>query len=339
MAGLLKGKVSYPVINNNIKFDKATVGDAMSKEEVFEGEEEKGSVENIESKPKFRAGDFELNILKEQWRNKSQAELKGEIEGQLKEQGLSDAPAEFIDQLVQNVSRDLSKRTRWENLKSFFSLTLMASMVVVVVSFLSVMYQAADKYVPREELRRALTNAIANSTDIDDIKLVYQYEVNNPSETIWSLIKPHLFYERSTLTLLQVLNDLKVSKLTSDKSLEAKESEFVSQVNALVLEHNKVNPFDGLDEQSLRNFRGISYKLTRDEYEKIKDELLNLNSAIKQKNNIITQYLGSSNLSLYVSVGAFGFSILVTLWQFLPSRRSSQKQLISEVMKEHMAKR
>lgn len=282
--------------------------------------------------------EFQLEIG-DKWRDKSHAELRREIESQLKSQGLSDAPDEFIDHLVTNVSKDLRKRTRSQRLKNLLKTSMIAVMMITFATFLNLISERTDGYVPREELRAALTNAIDKGASFDDVKLVYQHEINGNSDaTIWSLINPHLYYEKSTLSLLLVLNDLKVVKLTASKGLDVKDVGFISKVDALVLDHNKVNPFDGLDEQSSRDFRGISYKLSADEYEKIKDELLNLNSAIKQKNSLIGQYLSSSNLSLYVSIAAFIFSVVVAVWQLYP-RKASQKQLIAEVVNEHMAKR
>lgn len=293
--------------------------------------EEKGVSESRESEQKIRTDKFKLKI-KDQWRGKSNDELKGEIESQLKEQGLSDAPTEFIDQLLSKVSNHLRKKKRWQRFRNLFSLGVMVSALVSIASFSALMSQTADRYVSREELRESLTNAIMKNSNIDDVKLVYQHEISIPSNSIWPFIKPYLYYEVSSLTLLQALNDLKVLKLTVGGSLEAEDVEFVHKLNTLVFDHNKFNPFDGLDDQSLRDFRGISIKLTEPEYEKIKDELLNLNSAIKERNNLIGQYLSSSNLSLYVSMGAFLFSIIVTIWQFFPKSKLTHKQIIAEAI-------
>lgn len=311
----------------------------VSEAEKSGAEAQVGSDVNEKGQRKgVQQAEFQLEI-EDKWRDKSHAELRREIESQLKNQGLSDAPSGFIDHLVANVSKDLRKRTRSQRLKNLLKTSMIAVMMVTFAVFLNLMTERAEGYVPREELRAALTNAIDKNASFDDVKLVYLHEIsNNPVDTIWPIIKPYLYYEKSTLSLLLVLNDLKVMKLTSNEGLENKDADFISKVDALVLDHNKVNPFDGLDEQSLRDFRGISYKLSAEEYEKIKDELLNLNSAIKQKNSLIGQYLSSSNLSLYVSIAAFIFSVVVAVWQLYP-RKASQKQLIAEVVNEHMAKK
>lgn len=304
-------------------------------ETAFNEEKEIGG--GGETQKKFRATEFQLEI-EDKWQDKSHAELRREIENQLKEQGLSDAPNEFIDQLVYKVIKDLGRKKRSQNLKSFFKASVLVSVAISVAAFMGAMSSLADRYVPREELRAALTNAIVKDSSIDDIKLIYEFEVNDsPVGTIWPLLKPYLYYEKSSLSLLQVLNDLKIVKLKSDNEFNDQDLEFISRVNSLVVEHNKVNPFDGLDEQSLRDFRGISMKLNEVEYDKVKDELLNLNSAIKQKNSLISQYLSSSNLSLYVSIVAFAFSVIVTIWQFFPTRKATQKQLIADVVSEHMS--
>ena len=322
--------INKDVVDGEAK-GSVTVVDPDSSDEVADELEVKDPSLLGGSKQKIQTNEFKLNI-KDQWRDKSHEELRGEIESQLKEQGLSDAPPEFVDQLVSKVSDHLRKGNRWQRVRELFRVGVIVSVLVTIATFTALMSQTADRYVSREEIRADLTNAIMKGSNIDDLKLVYQHEVSNPSESIWPFLKPHLFYEKSSLTLLQVLNDLKVLKLTAAKSLDPEDDKFVSQVNALVLDHNKFNPFDGLDDQSLRDFRGISIKLTEPEYEKIKDELLNLNSSVKEKNRLIGQYLNSSNLSLYVSIGAFLFSIIVTIWQFIPKSKSSQQQLIAEAI-------
>lgn len=320
--------------NNDI--GKNNSDDLAAELEAAELGVEKESEGVGESEKKFRATEFQLAI-EDKWQDKSHAELRREIENQLSQQGLSNAPDEFIDQLIYKVFKDLGKRKRSQRLKSLFKVSVLFCVAVSVAMFMGAMSSMADRYVPREELRAALTNTILKGSNIDDIKLVYEHEVNgNPVDTIWPLLKPYLYYEKSSLSLLRVLNDLKVTKLKANKNLGDQDLEFVSRVNVLVLDHNKFNPFDGLDEQSLRDFRGISLKLDEVEYDKIKDELLNLNSAIKQKNSLISQYLNSSNLSLYVSIVAFAFSVIVTIWQFFPTRKSSQKQLVADALNERM---
>lgn len=282
--------------------------------------------------------EFQLEIG-DKWRDKSHAELRREIESQLKSQGLSDAPDEFIDHLVTNVSKDLRKRTRSQRLKNLLKTSMIAVMMITFATFLNLISERTDGYVPREELRAALTNAIDKGASFDDVKLVYQHEINGNSDaTIWSLINPHLYYEKSTLSLLLVLNDLKVVKLTASKGLDVKDVGFISKVDALVLDHNKVNLLMVWMNRVRVIFVGFRISLVRMSTKKIKDELLNLNSAIKQKNSLIGQYLSSSNLSLYVSIAAFIFSVVVAVWQLYP-RKASQKQLIAEVVNEHMAKR
>lgn len=318
------------VIDGEAKGSAPAVNSA-SVDTTVGGVDSKGATQRGASKQKIKTNEFELNI-KEQWRDKSNEELRGEIENQLKEQGLSDAPPEFVDHLVSKVSDHLRKKNRWQRVRDLFRVGVIVSVLLTIATFTALISQTADRYVSREDVRAALTNAIVKGSNIDDLKLVYEHEVSNPSESIWPLLKPYLFYEKGSLTLLQVLNDLKVLKLTSANSLEVKDEAFISQINALVLDHNKFNPFDGLDDQSLRDFRGISIKLSEPEYEKIKDELLNLNSAVKEKNRLIGQYLSSSNLSLYVSIGAFLFSIIVTIWQFIPKSKSTHQQIIAEAI-------
>ncbi|AJQ48247.1 MULTISPECIES: hypothetical protein [Pseudomonas] len=293
---------------------------------------------SFKQEEKFPASEFQLSI-EDKWQDKSHDELRAEVENQLKGQGLSDAPPKFIDELVLKIYNDLGAKRRTQRIKAFFKVIVLSCLALSFAGLMGSMSRMAESYVSREEVRGALTNVILKGANIDDVKLVYLSEVSgNPVDSIWPYLKPYLYYEKGSLTLLQVLNDLKVARLKGEQKLDDQDLGFIAQIDSLVLEHNKVNPFDGLDEQSLRDFRNISLKLNGVEYDKVKDELLNLNSAIKEKNRLIGQYLSSSNWSLYVSIFGVIFSVgVVVVGQIFSMRKPSQKQLIIDALNERMA--
>ncbi|MBA6137556.1 MULTISPECIES: hypothetical protein [Pseudomonas] len=323
---------------DNDDLGKASQNQLPPDEESDEGCEGKRVESSFEQGQKYPASEFQLSI-EDKWQDKSHEELRAEIESQLKEQGLSDAPSKFIDELVLKIHKDLGAKKRTQRIKAIFRAIVLSVLAISLAGLMGSMSRMSESYVSREDMRGALTNAILKGASIDDVKLVYQYEIaDNPVDSIWPYLKPYLYYEKSSLTLLQVLNDLKVAHLKGEQKLDDQILKFIAQIDYLVVEHNKINPFDGLDEQSLRDFRNISLKLEGAEYDKVKDELLNLNSAIKEKNRLIGQYLSSSNLSLYVSIFGVIFSVgVVVVGQIFSLRKSSQKQLIVDALNERMA--
>lgn len=272
------------------------------------------------------------------WKKQSKEEIRKEVEKQILEQGIEDAPEDLIDEIVTDITKDVSKKSSAQKVKGLFRLSVLISASFSLLVFIILLLQVNDRFIPKEELQESLINALDKNVKLDDLKLVYQSESEPLSDSFWPILKPKFYYKKEDISLLSVLEDIKVKHLKSPDALSTENELLLTKVNEVIDQHNKVNPFDGLDNQSLKDFRSITDKLEPEQHKKIQDELLNLTASIKEKNRLIGQYLSSSNFSLYVSIAAFIFSILVTLWQFLPNRRLSQKQLIAEAIKEHMNK-
>ncbi|MBO7928090.1 hypothetical protein J5X91_17795 [Pseudoalteromonas sp. K222D] len=315
------------------------ISDINKKKEHVHGNQEDHVVdaefENVdEADDKEKDSGIKIKRPKD-WRSKSYKELKEEVRKQFVEQGHDDVPDDIVEQIVDDITKDVAKRKIRQNVFSFVRLTLVASISVLTLSVFMLIFQTSDKFISKEELQIDITNAINKDIKLDDLKMVYRKQSSVYSNSLWPIVKPHLFYEKSSLTLITVLEDIKSKHLIKNSELVESDNKELKIIDAMTSEYNKINPFDGLDEQDIRDFKNISSSLSVEAYEKINDEIFSLTSSLKVKNNLINQYLNSSNLSLYISLSAFIFSVLVTLWQLLSSRRSSQKQLVAEAIKEH----
>lgn len=291
--------------------------------------------ENVDPADKSK-DESEIKIkTSKSWHSKSYKELKAEVRKQIEDQGHEDVPEEIIEEIVDNITKDVAKRKVRQNFFSFIRLSLVASIGVLTLSIFMLIYQSSDKYIGKDELQLDVINALNKNIPLDDLKMVYRKRSSVYSSSLWPIVKPHLFYEKSSLTLIMVLEDIKSKILVKASDLSDVDIKQLETISSMTAEYNKVNPFDGLDEQDIRDFKNISSNLPDNLYAEINDEILSLTSSLKVKNNLINQYLTSSNLSLYISLSAFIFSVFVTIWQLLSSRRSTQKQLVAEAIKEH----
>ncbi|HGF4942229.1 TPA: hypothetical protein ACF4E7_004543 [Vibrio parahaemolyticus] len=295
------------------------------------------NVESIDGlKEKVTKRSFHIRKPKD-WKEKSYRQLKDEVRKQFIEQGHDDVSDDVVEGIVDDITRDVVKREKRQRLFSFLRLSLLASLILFMVTFLLLLSDVNGKYVGKSELQLAIKNTVVKTVPLDDLKVVFVKKATPVTDSFWPIIKPHLYYEKPSLTLIDVLNDLKTEIYVKDGEMSQESLNFIKQIDTLISDYNKVNPFDGLDEQDIRDFRGIANKLDAPTYSLIEDEVSSLTSSMKVKNNLIHQYLSSSNTSLYISIAAFAFSVLISIWQLLTSRRSSQKQLIYEAIKEHQS--
>ncbi|HDX8340680.1 TPA: hypothetical protein RQN03_001427 [Aeromonas dhakensis] len=271
----------------------------------------------------------------ENFKEKSYQQLKDEVRKQFIEQGDEDVPEQVVESIVDGITKNVVKRERKLRIFSFLRISLLAAIVSFIAAFSLLLSNIDGKYVGKSELQEAIKNTVAKKAHLDDLKIVFTTKSTPVRDSFWPIFKPHLYYEQQNLTLIDVLNDLKTEIYIKENTLSNEDSEFIYYINNIITDYNKVNPFDGLDAQDVRDFRGIADKLEPLKYALIQEEVSSLTSSMKVKNNLIHQYLSSSNISLYISISAFIFSVIVSIWQILASRRSSQKQLIYDAIREH----
>jgi hypothetical protein len=269
------------------------------------------------------------------WENKSYKELKEEVRKQFIEQGYDDVSDKVVESIAFSIIRDIERNKNRKNIFSLLRISLLFTSVAFLILLALLLSDIDGKYVGKSELQIAVKNTVIKDVSLDDLKIVFTKNSNNVVNNFWPILKPHLYYKKSGLTLIDILNDLKVDIYVQEGMLNKEQLSFVTKIDTLIIDYNKVNPFDGLDEQDIRDFRGISDKLNLSEYNLIQAELLSLTSSMKVKNNLIHEYLSSSNISLYISITAFLFSVIISIWQFYVSRRENAKKLVSEAIKEH----
>ncbi|MEC4875190.1 hypothetical protein MXF29_06215 [Pseudomonas sp. NC26] len=289
------------------------------------------SIEN--NGPSKKKKSFEITFKKD-WKDKSHEQIREEVRKQINEQGAGNVSDKIISDIVDNIVKTVVKKEKNQSILLVWA-SVLATMLMGVLAGALILVDTTGKFVGKQDLQLSIRNSIIHGASLETLKTVFTNQSQNAESSFWPAFKPHLYYEKSTTTLADVLDDLKVGIYIRSASPVNNETIFLKKLEDLIFEYNKINPFDGLDEQDTRSFKNIAQKLNSSEYESAQDEISTIISSLKTKNSLIHQYLNSSNASLYISIAAFAFTLIFSLWQLVNSRRSSQKQLINEAIKEH----
>ena len=265
---------------------------------------------------------------------KTREEIRKEVERQLLEQGGEDIPNEvkekILDDIVGSVTNKKKKESFINKARLFATLTLFA----VLASAVSTILSTGGPYVSKENMQKDMLCAINNGADIETLKVVYKSRLV-PQRGILTLFSQDRYYTAASLTLLDVINDIKTNIYTGSATLSDKDKALIDSLNTLLKEYRKINPFDGLDESQRRDFMNIKNKIPEQSYDLVCDDVNSLVIDIKHKNELINRYLSSSNVSLYVSIAAFIFSIGLAIWQILPRSRATQRQIIRQALNDY----
>jgi len=268
----------------------------------------------------------------------SKAEIEAEIERQIRAQntGFSD---EVIAKLVNSVSRDFMldvKRRISVRRRLLVAAVFVSCLVAIVPLFLS--RGSGAPFVEKAPIQAEILNAIVNNADIDALKLVFATR-SHPGNGLVPLLRPREFYASSEAHLLSVLNDLKVGVLTRSAPPSDAEKALLVRIDQLIVEYTKINPFEGLEENQKRDLSNIARKVSPDEYAMIAEDVGNVVVELRNKNALVSKYLNSSDISLWLSIVALVVTVAGAFWQYRPKARKTQKELIQEALVELDGKR
>ena len=263
--------------------------------------------------------------------------IKDGVVEQLKEHGLyedgkdDELVESIVDEITGNVRRREFKSSLFSRLRVFTLLAM--GLVLMLTSFL--LFQLDGKFVEKVSIKSSISQAVVNQATLNELKTVFSLKSTPTQEIFGPLFSPNSYYRVDSLTLQVIFDELIVDILTSD-NLPDKNKTLKVALDQLLIQYLKVNPFEGLDANDKKDLSNISTKLDSINFKLISPEIEGVTQSLKVKNSLIREYLNSSNMSLYISLAAFVFSILIAIWQFLPTAKSSQRQLISEAIKDHL---
>ncbi|MCQ3831176.1 hypothetical protein HXX02_17225 [Microbulbifer elongatus] len=255
---------------------------------------------------------------------------------QLREHGIEDAHEKVIENIVDDITGNVQKREFRNSFLSRLRIATLFAMVLVLSMAMLLLSELDGQFVSKLELKQSIEQAVENKASLNELKIVF-FEKSKPANDILGpLIKSSEYYSKDKLSLQMVLEELKVDLLTLKQEEYENKATLKLLLDKVLEDYLRVNPFEGLDDNDKKDLNNLSAKLSIENYSLIKPEIDGLTESLKVKNSLIREYLSSSNMSLYISLAAFIFSILIAVWQFLPNAKASQKQLISDAIREHI---
>ena len=263
-------------------------------------------------------------------------QIKAGVIDQLREHGINEDDDEFIESIVDDITGNVEKRKFRNNFLSRLRLATLFSMVLVLIMTATLLFQLDGRYVNKFSVKQSIEQAVENKASLNELKIVFSNKSNPTTDIVGPLFNSGEYYSIDDISLQKVLEELKVDMLTLKAEEYVKKTELKSLLDNILKEHLRINPFEGLDDNDKKDLGNLSTKLSVESYNLIKPEIDGVTQSLKVKNSLIREYLSSSNLSLYISLAAFIFSILIAVWQFLPNAKASQKQLISDAIREHV---
>jgi len=269
------------------------------------------------------------NIHKE-----AREKIKQGVIEELKNHGISEASDRIVDSMVDDITGSVRRRELRNSVVSRLRTATLVLMFVVLFLLMMFIIKLDGKFIEKSLVKQSISQAISNDADLNELKIIFSFKSEPTQDIFGPLIKSSGYYKVDNLTLQHILDELKVDLLTSSE-FDDDNRKLRTSLDAALEEYLKINPFEGLDDNDKKDLSNITIKLGADSYKIIQPEIEGLTESLKVKNSLIREYLNSSNMSLYISMSAFVFSILVVVWQFLPNAKASQRQLITEAIKEH----
>ena len=293
------------------------------------------NAEHHSPKPKGNRSGFRLTLPSWMKKNATRKELEAEIERQIRSQD-SNIPNEILKQIVQDISTEIQKDEAKNSISSRlirFVLPLTILGVIFSLIFALIFNQSFEQKFEKYPIQQDILRAIRNGADVETLKVIFKTR-SIPVDSLAVLIRSYDFYSKTNTTLMDVLNDLKTNILIQKDNVSDQDKVLVERIDSILMEYSKVNPFDGLEEDQRRDLMNIAKKLPPESYSSISDDVTSLVIELKQKNNLVSKYLNSSELSLWVSIIALALTVGLGFWQFRPRARKTQKDLIQEALAE-----
>ncbi|MDO6611947.1 hypothetical protein Q4601_06885 [Shewanella sp. 1_MG-2023] len=201
------------------------------------------------------------------------------------------------------------KSLRNLNILSFTIVPL--SFAVATFIFLMIVSDVRMGY-SKEQIDQSIRVMIVNNSDLTTLDFALKNpRIDNPSRTTK--------FERypDNVNLNDVLMSLKAEHYTQTNP----ETQFLNKLNAIIIEHNEVDPFSKLLNHQKDLFDNVRFK-AKGSYNDIDDDINKIAQELYSKNKLVDEYLDKSNLSFWVSVFGLVIALLTTLVQFIATRKN-----------------
>lgn len=180
-------------------------------------------------------------------------------------------------------------------------------------------------------VKQDIVISIRNGAPIEVVKNIYNLAQNNPIKNrvtydIFSFLwddskskKEAVVYPMNT-TLSRILEECRKDYYVNNNN---EDSMYLHRLNSLISQNSQTNPFEGLDPNQKFLFENIRQKLDSS-YIKVEPEINKLTDEMKNRNQLVNEYLSQSSISFTISIIALIFSLIISAYQIYQSYKSGK---------------
>ena len=227
----------------------------------------------------------------------------------------------------------IDKRKLTRGLSLTGVLITICSIIFVYISEATYSYSNVEiEYVEKTGLKKNIIQVIKKGAGLNDVKNVFSDRVVlNQRKYYYYYDENSSYYNNKNLTLLEVLEDLHTDYYLDTVPKSHQDSLYFCSLNSIIDEFSRNNPFDELEPEQRVYFQNVQSKIPF-EYDRIKDDMMRISDALKEKNTLTKEYLQKSTLSFWISIGAVLVTLILGLVQIFQNT-SKKRDVYSICMK------
>ncbi len=217
-------------------------------------------------------------------------------------------------------------KSRFSTVKEIFAAIIFVFVFFIGLTMANII--GSDELYFSKSIKVNIELAIRKKANLKIVKHIYSNR-KLESKNILDIIKTKDRY-LNTIQLTTILKDLLEDHYTD--SLSVVDDWYIERINALIIEHNQINPFDKLDLSQKSMFENVRFKLDSN-YLTISNDINKIVDDLDEKNNLVTEYLNRSNQSFYISIIALILTLAFSSYQIFQSK-SLKAKYIQKILTE-----
>ena len=226
---------------------------------------------------------------------------------------------QMIAEEMQKAVRKLDSQRR--KFVTYFSLLLatLFSLLGVLFSLYGIINEDhfGSKRFAKQDIQAKIITTVRHGGTLESVKHIYAARIYKNYD-ITDLLRSssnEYYYEPTSLSF--ILNDILVEAYQRDLY---KDSVYIASLSRMLIEHERKNPFDDLEDSQRATFENILIKLG-DNYEIIQSDVSKLANEVNNQNKLVYKYLNKSTQSYVISIIALIVTIIALGYQIYQTKK------------------
>ena len=175
-----------------------------------------------------------------------------------------------------------------------------------------------EKGFSKREIQDKLIPTIKNGGKLETVKHIYEARQYKISSNLFKSKQEEFYYNPTSLSF--ILNDLIVDAYQNGS---CQDSIYFNNLQQILCEYERKNPFDDLEESQKNIFENILIKLD-DNYELVQSDVSKLANEVNNQNQLVHRYLNKSTQSFIISIVALIITIVASAWQIFQAIKTNK---------------